>query len=151
MGFASMPNRPHRMDYPFGGQFETWRDTCVPRRTATDSTTFFQQFGAGGAMNGTIDTPAAQQGFICRVDDGVYLQRRDIGLDNPNHKLFDNPEFRALARRFTIRMRAIRAWIMIAIKRIFRKRKTLAVFLCINRQHGGVGNFYLMTLGAETR
>lgn len=39
---------------------------------------------------------------------------------------------------------------MIAIGRIFRKRKALAVFLCIDRQHGGVGNFDFMAPYAET-
>jgi hypothetical protein len=41
---------------------------------------FVEQSGAGGVMNGGVDTTTAQQRFVGCIDDRVNLQRGDISL-----------------------------------------------------------------------
>ena len=39
-----------------------------------------QQFGAGGTVNGAVNTAAAQEGIVRCIDNSVHRQRRNVGI-----------------------------------------------------------------------
>ena len=66
---------------------------CQPRLAgrAPDARTHFgnlpacrQQFRTGGAMNRAIDATAAEHPLVRGIDDGVNVERRDVGADKFN-------------------------------------------------------------------
>ena len=59
----------------------TARDPRLSGRTAADAPALFEELGAGGTMNGTVHSPAAEEGFVRGVDDGVNSEARDVSLD----------------------------------------------------------------------
>jgi len=64
-------------------------DFGVAGRAAIQRAAFREQFGAGGAMDRTIDAASAEQGRIRRVDDGVNAQRGDVGNNDFQPRLAD--------------------------------------------------------------
>ena len=79
---AAAPDRTDRMDDVAGRQAVALGDFGVAGGAAAQPTAFGQQFGAGGAMNRAIDATAAEQRGVRRIDDGIDIERRDIGDDN---------------------------------------------------------------------
>jgi len=51
-------------------------------RAAAEGAAFGQQPGPGGAMDGAVHPAAAPQRLVGGVDDGVDVQRRDVGRDH---------------------------------------------------------------------
>jgi hypothetical protein len=49
---------------------------------AVQCAAFGEQFGTGGAMDGTIDAATAQQRFIRGIDDRIDIEPRDVAYDN---------------------------------------------------------------------
>jgi hypothetical protein len=71
----------------------TSRDLRIARRAAIEGAAFGKQFGAGPAMDRTIDAAPAKERRIGRVDDGVNAQAGDVGNNDFQPRLAD------LARR----------------------------------------------------
>lgn len=65
-----------------GGQAIALRELGVARCAAAQLAAFGKQLRPGGAMDCAIHAAAAEQGRIGRVDDGVNVQRRDVGLNS---------------------------------------------------------------------
>ena len=63
------------------------RDACFSGGTPAQRGALLHQLEPGGAVNGTVDAAAAQQGLVGRVDDGVDVLRRDVTLYDFNHAL----------------------------------------------------------------
>ena len=79
---ATVPDRPHRMDDVTGRQPVSFGDPGIAGGAAAEFAAFGQQFGTGGAMNRAVDTAAAQQRSVRRIDDGVALKGRNVGNDD---------------------------------------------------------------------
>jgi hypothetical protein len=50
--------------------------------TAVEFAAFCEEAGAGGAVDGAIDSPAAEEGLVGAVDDGVDVELGDVGLED---------------------------------------------------------------------
>jgi hypothetical protein len=81
-GAAAAPNRPDGMDDVAGLQIETRRDLSLAGRAAAERKAGLQQLRSGGAVDGAVDAAAAGKLRIGGVDDGVDVQRRDVGDDD---------------------------------------------------------------------
>ena len=46
----------------------------------------FEQLGASGSMNRSVNSAAAAQRFVCRVDNRVDAQRRYVSLEDCDYK-----------------------------------------------------------------
>jgi hypothetical protein len=55
-------------------------DLRLSGRAAAERAAFGQQIGTGGAVNGAVDTAAAEQRFIGGVDDGVDVELGDVAF-----------------------------------------------------------------------
>lgn len=82
IGIAALPDRADRMDDVARFQAITGGEFRLTRGAAAEAPAFRQQFRPGGVVDGTVDTAAAKQGRIRRVDDRVDIERRDVSLDN---------------------------------------------------------------------
>ena len=78
----TMPNRPNGMDHMTRRQAITGGDLGAAGLTAPEPAAFGQKRRPGRPMDRAIDTTTTEQRRICRVDDGVNVQRRDIGDDD---------------------------------------------------------------------
>jgi hypothetical protein len=73
------------VDDEAGGEIESGCDAGLAGRTADSGTDFFDlaagllESRAGGAVDGAVNTPAAEELLVGGVDDGVDVQLRDIG------------------------------------------------------------------------
>jgi hypothetical protein len=76
---SAMPDRTDGMNHMPHRQPVTSGDFGVAGPAAMERATFGQQLGPGRAMDGAIDTAAAEQRSIGGVDDGVNAECRDIG------------------------------------------------------------------------
>lgn len=79
---ASSPDRPHSMHDIPGLEVVA---PCQPRLagwTAANAAAGGEQVRSGGPMNGPVDAATAKQRRIGGIDDGVHIQRRDVGLDD---------------------------------------------------------------------
>jgi hypothetical protein len=76
---SAVPHRPHGMNHMPCRQTVTFGDFGVAGLAAMEGAALGQQFGAGRAMDRTIDAATAEQRRVGGVDDGVNAQRRDIG------------------------------------------------------------------------
>ena len=65
-----------------GRETEAGGDFGLPCGAAVQGTTVGQQLRPGGAVNGSVDSAAAQEGIVGGVDDGVDGQCRNIGTDD---------------------------------------------------------------------
>src|SRR3954453_743527 len=70
------------MNYKFGREATCAGNDCFARRQMpnfrNDPLAFFQDAGPPSAMNGAIDSAAAQQRGVRRVHDGISLLFRDV-------------------------------------------------------------------------
>jgi hypothetical protein len=87
---AAVPDWADCVDDVFCGQVKAGRDACLASRASHTGPNFgdgfarFIQAWTSRAMNRAIDATAAQHPFVGGVDDGVNLQRRDVGLHRLN-------------------------------------------------------------------
>lgn len=84
---ATAPHGADGVDDILRGQLETRRDLGVANLAAVELAAGLEQFGTGGAVDGAVDTAAAEQGFVGGVDDGVDVEGGDVGLDDFDHGL----------------------------------------------------------------
>jgi len=71
---AAVPHRPNRVDHVGGLEPITPGDLGIAGLAAVERTTFGDEIGACGTVNGPIDAAAAEQRRIRGVDDGVNAQ-----------------------------------------------------------------------------
>lgn len=79
---AAMPDRTDGMDHVFGRQPVSAGDLGIAGVAATERAAFVEQLRARGTVDGAINTAAAQQRRVGRVDDGVNAQCRNISDDD---------------------------------------------------------------------
>ena len=82
---AAVPHRPDRVDHVFRRQPVAAGNPGVAGGAAIQCSAFGQQFGTGCAVNGAIDTAAAEQRIVGGIDDRVYLQCGDVVGNNVNN------------------------------------------------------------------
>ena len=75
---AAVPDGADRVDDIFRRQAITARDFGFSCFAAAKLLAFLQKLRPGGAVDGAVHTAPAKQSFVCRVDNGVNLQRCDI-------------------------------------------------------------------------
>jgi hypothetical protein len=68
------------MNYPPGGQIKSWRNFGLPCRAATEDLAGSQQLWPGGAMDSSVDATSTKQTVVGSIDNGINVQRGDIGL-----------------------------------------------------------------------
>jgi len=68
------------MDNPFFSKMVSPGDASLSRRAATDAPAFFEKLLARSAVDGPVHTPASQSRVVGAVDDGIDIERGDIGL-----------------------------------------------------------------------
>jgi len=79
---AAVPDRSHRMNDVASRQAITAGDLGLAGGTAAQSTAFGEQLRTGGAMDGTVDAATAEQRIVRCIDDGVHIERGDVGDDD---------------------------------------------------------------------
>jgi hypothetical protein len=67
------------MDHVARGKAVPPGDLCVARRAPAEVATFDEELGPSRAMDGSVDTAAAQQRRIRGVDDRVDIELGDVG------------------------------------------------------------------------
>jgi len=75
------PDRPHSVDDEARRQQVALGQLGVAGFAAAEKSTLMNKVRSGGAMNGAIHPAAAQERRIGGVDDGVDVERGDIGLN----------------------------------------------------------------------
>ena len=86
------------MDHMTGLQSIALRDLGLARRAAVQATAFGQKFRSGGTVDRTVDTSTAQQAVVGRVNDGVDIQCRDVGLQDGDVGMHDLPFYNFISR-----------------------------------------------------
>ena len=76
---AAAPDRTDRMDDVPGLEAIAAGDLGGAGVAAAQGLAFGQQLRSGGAMDGAVDAAAAEQRGVGGVDDGVDVERRDVG------------------------------------------------------------------------
>ena len=69
------------MDDMPGEQSMAAGDFGAACRAAAEGAALGQQSGAGGAMNGPVDSAAAEEGLVGGVDDGIDIEAGDVALN----------------------------------------------------------------------
>src|SRR6516165_11572907 len=108
---TSAPDGTHCVDHVTGRQAEAWRDLRLPGLAAAKRGTSRAELGPGGAVNRTVDSPAAKQCSVGGVDNGIKVECRDVAFDNVDavsHAPWETPG--ALGASTTMRGRARRRW-----------------------------------------
>ena len=76
---AAAPDRTDRMDDVPGLEAIAAGDLGGTGVATAQGLALGQQLGAGGTMDGAVDAAAAEQRGVGSVDDGVDVERRDVG------------------------------------------------------------------------
>lgn len=79
--FAAAPDGANSVDDVSGGKAEAGGNFGLARGAAVQGAAAGQQFRPGGAVNGSIDPAATQEGIVGGVDDSVDSQCRNIGTN----------------------------------------------------------------------
>jgi len=79
---AATPDRTDRVDHVTRLQPVAARDLGGSGLAAAERVAFGLQLGAGGAVNRSIDPTAADETGIGGVDDGIDVERGDVGNDD---------------------------------------------------------------------
>jgi len=82
---AAVPHGPDRVDHVFRRQPVAAGNLGVAGGAAIQCSAFGQQLGTGCAVNGAIDTTAAEQRIVGGIDDCVHLQCGDVVGNNVNN------------------------------------------------------------------
>ena len=78
---AAIPDRADRMNDEFRRQLVATRDFRFTGAATIERAAFFQQLRAGGAVYCAVNTAATEERGVGGVDDGIDLQRDDVGFD----------------------------------------------------------------------
>lgn len=78
---AAGPDRADGVNDVAGGQPVAARDLRFARAAAVERFAFGQKLGTGGAVNGAIDSAAAEQARVRRVHDGVNGEGGDVATN----------------------------------------------------------------------
>ena len=73
-------NGTHRMDDIACGQFVATGDSGLAGVAAPQAAARVQEFWTGGSVDGAVNAAAAQERAVGGIDNGIYLQARDITL-----------------------------------------------------------------------
>lgn len=76
---AFAPHRPDRMDDVARRQAVSPGDLGVTSVATAQRAALRKQFRPGGAVNRAVDASAAEERAVGGVDDGIDLERRDVG------------------------------------------------------------------------
>src|SRR5262249_28205116 len=76
---APAPDRTDRVDHVLGDKPVTARDLGRAGLAAAERAALAEQLRTGGAVDRAIDAAAAKKRAVCRVDDGVDVERGDVG------------------------------------------------------------------------
>lgn len=79
---ATVPDRADGVDHMPRRQPVAAGDPGIPGVAAAERAAFGEQFGAGRAMDSTVDAAAAEQGRIGGIDDRIDGERGDVGDDD---------------------------------------------------------------------
>lgn len=79
---ASAPDGTDGVEDPLSGEEEAGSGLGVAGRAAAEFFAGAEEVFAGGAVDGSVDASAAEQGGVGGVDDGVHFKLRDVGLDD---------------------------------------------------------------------
>ena len=110
---AALPDRADGVDDMAGLEAIAARDLGLAGLAAAERAAFGEQLRPGGAMDGAVDAAAAEQGGVGRVDDGVDVERGDVGLedlDAVRHGCPPPRSARELKPPRTGRLRRARRW-----------------------------------------
>jgi hypothetical protein len=94
---AAVPDRPDGVDHMARPQPISFCDLGVAGRAAAQCQALRKQLGPGRAVNGPIDAAAAKQRIVGGVNNGVDIQRRDVGDDDVQRRVADLTAARAQA------------------------------------------------------
>ena len=92
-----MPDRTDGVDDVPGRQTKTGRDLRVAGGAAAEEPARREKLRAGGAVDRTVDTTAAQKRRIGRVNDGVDRELRDVALDHFEARHLPRPSLTTIA------------------------------------------------------
>ena len=84
---AAVPDGSDGVNDPFGSKAISFGDLGFAGIASIERPAFFQKLGAGGAVNRSIDTSAAQETLIGGVDNRVHGKRGDIALNDFNARV----------------------------------------------------------------
>jgi len=73
-----VPDGAHGVDDVFGGEVESRGDAGLSGRATADGFAGPEQLGAGGTVDGSVDTSASAQAFIGGVYNGVDFELGDV-------------------------------------------------------------------------
>ena len=76
---AAAPDRPDRVNDVPGLEPVAAGDLGGTGVAAAQRLALGQELGSGGAMDGAVDAAAAEQRPVGGIDDGVDVERRDVG------------------------------------------------------------------------
>ena len=76
---TAAPDRPDRVNDVPGLEPVAAGDLGGTGVAAAQRLAFGQELGSGGAMDGAVDAAATEQRPVGRVDDGIDVERRDVG------------------------------------------------------------------------
>lgn len=77
---AAVPDGADGVEDPIGGKVEAGGSFCISGGAAVEFSAGGEEPGAGSAVDGAIDTAAAEQRGVCCVDDGVNLLSGYVSL-----------------------------------------------------------------------
>jgi len=78
---ASMPDGANGVKHPFGGKMESGSCLRVSSGTAVKLAASGEELGTSRAMDGAVNTPAAKQGGIGCIHDGIDDLAGDVSLN----------------------------------------------------------------------
>src|SRR5579883_1777322 len=88
---AATPDRADGMNHVPGWQAITFGDPGIAGLAAAQPAAFFFQLRTGRAVYRSIDPTAAEQGGVGRVDDGVHAQGGNVGNNDFEPRVADQP------------------------------------------------------------
>ena len=72
--FSTTPDRPNCVNHEASGQTIAPCNLRFAGSTTSERAAFGEQFGARRAMNSAIDTAAAEERCVCRVNNGIRVE-----------------------------------------------------------------------------
>src|SRR4029450_3037346 len=98
LGLALAATPPHPA-HPPGRQPVSAGGLGIAGVASAQRAALLQQVRAGGTVDGAVDTPAPQQARLGGVDDGVDLERRDVGAHCLDRRRARHPAYPLRNRR----------------------------------------------------
>src|SRR6185437_8953316 len=79
---AAAPDRPNGVEDPLCGKIEPRGGLCRAGGAAPQLLAGPKEVFAGGPVNCAIDAASAEQGGVCRVDDGIDFELCDVSANH---------------------------------------------------------------------